>query len=232
MLEDRVNVYASIFQFEGQVSVFNYLYPDGTRGPNYRGTSQNHRPRAWCQTVPKGVHGAPPGIIGSMQALEVIKVITGVGEPLAGKLFLFDAASFHTRFLKIRKNGALTINELIDYQQFCGLDKPELPVPEITVQELDNWRKNGVDFQLIDVREPYEFAIAEIGGELMPVGQISSFLPFISTDRKVIIHCRSGVRSARAIRELQNLQPFDNLYNLKGGIIAWSQEIDQQIPQY
>lgn len=233
VLEDRVNVYASIFQFEGQVSVFNYLYPDGTRGPNYRDIFPEPPPPGLVPNCSEGgVLGVLPGIIGSMQALEVIKVITGVGEPLAGKLFLFDAASFHTRFLKIRKNEALTINELIDYQQFCGLDKPELPVPEITVQELDNWRKNGVDFQLIDVREPYEFAIAEIGGELMPVGQISSFLPFISTDRKVVIHCRSGVRSARAIRELQNLQPFDNLYNLKGGIIAWSQEIDQQIPQY
>ena len=151
---------------------------------------------------------------------------------MAGRLFLFDAASFHTRFLKIRKNEALEITELIDYHQFCGLDIQDSPVPEISVAELANWQKSGVDFQLIDVREPYEFAIADIGGELMPVGQIISFIPWISKDKKVVIHCRSGVRSARAIRELQSIDTFDNLLNLKGGIIAWSQEIDPTVPQY
>lgn len=233
VLEGKVNVYASIFQFEGQVSVFNYLFPDGTRGPNYRDIFPEPPPPGLVPNCSEGgVLGVLPGIIGSMQALEVIKVITGVGEPLAGKLFLFDAASFHTRFLKIRKNEALEITELINYDQFCGLDKPESPVQEITVAELALWQKTGVDFQLIDVREPHEIAIAEIGGELMPVGQISSFIPWISKDKKVVIHCRSGVRSARAIRELQGIDTFDNLYNLKGGIIAWSQEIDPTVPQY
>lgn len=233
VLEGKVNVYASIFQFEGQVSVFNYLFPDGTRGPNYRDIFPEPPPPGLVPNCSEGgVLGVLPGIIGSMQALEVIKVITGVGDSLAGKLFLFDAASFNTRFLKIRKNEALEITALIDYHQFCGLDKPDTPVPEITVAELAQWRKNGVDYQLIDVREPYEFAIAEIGGELMPVGQISSFIPWISREKKVVIHCRSGVRSARAIRELQSIDTFDNLYNLKGGIIAWSQEIDPTVPQY
>lgn len=233
VLEGKVNVYASIFQFEGQVSVFNYLLPDGTRGPNYRDIFPEPPPPGLVPNCSEGgVLGVLPGIIGSMQALEVIKVITGVGDPLSGRLFLFDAASFHTRFLKIRKNEALEITELIDYHQFCGLDKPETPVPEITVTEMAQWQKTGVDFQLIDVREPYEFGIAEIGGELMPVGQISTFLPWISRDKKVVIHCRSGVRSARAIRELQSIDRFDNLYNLKGGILAWSQEIDPTVPQY
>lgn len=233
VLEGKVNVYASIFQFEGQVSVFNYLNADGTRGPNYRDIFPEPPPPGLVPNCSEGgVLGVLPGIIGSMQALEVIKVITGVGEPLAGRLFLFDASSFHTRFLNIRRNEAVRIEELIDYQQFCGLDIPEEPVVEVSVQEMEEWRLHGVPFQLIDVREPYEYGIAQIGGELMPVGQIASFLPRISRDRKVIVHCRSGVRSARAIRELQSLDHFDNLFNLKGGILAYSREIDQSVPQY
>ncbi len=233
VLEGKINVYASIFQFEGQVSVFNFEYPDGTRGPNYRDIFPEPPPPGLVPNCSEGgVLGVLPGIIGSMQALEVIKVITGVGEPLAGKLFLFDAASFHTRFLKIRKSESTTIEGLIDYQQFCGLDLPETPVAEINVHEWEQLRTSGKPYQLIDVREPYEYAIAEMGGELIPVGQITSFLPFIARDKPVIIHCRSGVRSARAIRELQALEPFDNLFNLKGGILAYGKEIDPSIPQY
>ena len=233
VLENKINVYASIFQFEGQVSVFNYLYPDGTRGPNYRDIFPEPPPPGLVPNCSEGgVLGVLPGIIGSMQALEVIKVITGTGDPLVGRLFLFDAGSFETRFLKIRKNDSLKIDSLIDYHQFCGLNEPESPIQEITVREFDDLVNSGNDYQLLDVREPYEYAIANLGGELMPVGEIASFLPNISRSKKVIVHCRSGIRSARAIRELSLLDQFDNLYNLKGGILEYSREIDPSVPQY
>lgn len=235
VLEGKPNVYASIFQFEGQVSVFNYLYEDGTRGPNYRDMFPEPPPPGLVPNCAEGgVLGVLPGIIGSMQASEVIKVITGVGEPLAGRLFLFDAASFTTRILKVRKNPNTKIEGLINYDEFCGIstDKELKEVKEVTVQELDNLLKNKVDFQLIDVREPYEYEIANLDGELLPSTTIITFAHKISRDKKVIIHCRSGVRSAKAIQDLENQFGFDNLFNLKGGILAWSREIDNSVPTY
>ena len=234
VLAGKVNVYGSIFRFEGQVSVFNYLFEDGTRGPNYRDMFPEPPPPGLVPNCAEGgVLGVLPGIVGSMQASEVIKVITGVGEPLAGRLFLFDAAAFTTRTLKVRKNPKTKITELINYEVFCGIvPKEEKAVKEVTVQELLNLRETGADFQLIDVREPYEYDIANLEGELIPLGQITAEAGKISKDKKVIIHCRSGKRSADAIRELENLFPFDNLYNLKGGILAWSKEIDNSVPTY
>ena len=229
VLAGKVNVYASIFQFEGQVSVFNYPQADGSRGPNYRDMFPEPPPPGLVPNCAEGgVLGVLPGIIGSMQASEVIKVLTGVGEPLAGRLFLFDAASFTTRILKVQKSPDTKITELINYEQFCGLETPgELrPVKEITVQELYDWQVQGADFQLIDVREPHEFATANLDAELIPLGTVSAAAHRIAKDKKVVIHCRSGVRSAKAIRELENLFGFENLYNLKGGILAWSKEID------
>lgn len=235
VLAGKVNVYASIFQFEGQVSVFNYLNADGTRGPNYRDMFPEPPPPGLVPNCAEGgVLGVLPGIIGSIQASEVIKVLTGVGDPLAGRLFLFDAASFTTRILRVQKNPETKITELIDYELFCGITPTarEKPVKEITVQELNQMMIQDADFQLIDVREPHEYAIAEIGGELIPLGTIASSSHRISKDKKVIIHCRSGVRSANAIRELESLYGFENLYNLRGGILAWSKEIDAEVPTY
>lgn len=232
VLAGKVNVYASIFQFEGQVSVFNFENPDGSRGPNYRDMFPVPPPPGLVPNCAEGgVLGVLPGIIGSMQACEVIKVLTGVGEPLAGRLFLYDAASFTTRMLKVQKNPATKITELINYEQFCGVETAadQQPVKEITVWELNDWMTQGIDFQLIDVREPHEFAIANLEGELIPLGSVSGAAHRIAKDKKVVIHCRSGVRSARAIRELENLFGFDNLYNLKGGILAWSKEIDESV---
>ena len=232
-MEGKVNVYASIFQFEGQVSVFNYPREDGERGPNYRDMFPEPPPPGLVPSCSEGgVLGVLPGIIGSMQALEVIKVITGVGEPLAGRILLFDAASFSTRFLKIRKNEALEIVELIDYQQFCGLDVPEEPVEEISVREFAKWQANGSSYQLIDVREPYEYAIANLGGELIPVSQLVTQLDRIDRTKPVIVHCRSGVRSARAIRTLHEHGGFQQLLNLKGGILAYAREVDPSLPEY
>ena len=232
VLAGKVNVYASIFRFEGQVSVFNYQQEDGSRGPNYRDLFPTPPPPELVPNCAEGgVLGVLPGIIGSTQATEVIKVATGVGEPLSGKLFLFDALSFTSRILKVRKDPGLVIERLIDYEQFCA-PQPKAPVPQLQVQELKRLMDEGADFQLIDVREPYEYEIANLGGELIPPSQISQQADRISRDKKVILHCRSGKRSADAIRELQKLGSFDNLYNLEGGILAWAQEIDPNMRQY
>lgn len=234
VLAGKVNVYASIFQFEGQVSVFNYLFEDGSRGPNYRDMFPEPPPPGLVPNCAEGgVLGVLPGIIGSMQASEVIKVLTGVGEPLAGRLFLFDAASFTTRILKVHKRPETKITGLVDYDEFCGVKKTDAqPIKEITVHELYALMTKGADFQLIDVREPHEYGIANLGGELIPLGSISGAVSRIDRNKQVIVHCRSGVRSANAIRLLESEFGFDNLYNLRGGILAWSKEIDASVPTY
>ena len=235
VLAGKVNVYASIFRFEGQVSVFNYPDEKGVRGPNYRDLFPEPPPAGLVPSCAEGgVLGVLPGIIGSLQASEVIKVVSGVGEPLSGRLFLFDASSFTTRTLKINKNDATQITELIDYEQFCGIPaaNEEEVVKSISVQELQKLIDNNTDFQLIDVREPYEYGIANLQGELIPLGQIADAVDKIEKSKKVIIHCRSGKRSADAIRTLQSLHPFEHLYNLEGGILAWSKEIDSSVPTY
>jgi molybdopterin/thiamine biosynthesis adenylyltransferase/rhodanese-related sulfurtransferase len=222
VLANKVNVYAAIFRFEGQVSVFNFENEDGSRGPNYRDLFPSPPlPGMVPSCAEGGVLGILPGIIGSMQATEVIKIITGVGEPLVGRFFLFDAAGFISRTLKIKKNPEVSITELIDYEAFCGIvpiDPDE--VKEITVEEFENWKKEKIDFQLIDVRETYEFEINNLGGELIPFAEIPKALNRIAKHKKVLIHCLSGKRSAAAIMELQRLGGFDNLYSLRGGIIA------------
>ncbi len=234
VLAGKVNVYASIFRFEGQVSVFNYLQKDGSRGANYRDLFPEPPPPGLVPSCAEGgVLGVLPGIIGSMQASEVIKIITGVGEPLNGRLFLFDAASFTARVLKVSKNPNTKITELIDYEQFCGTaPSEEKTLKEISVQELKALISSDIDFQLIDVREPYEYEISNIGGALIPLAGIAQAKDRISRDKKVIIHCRSGKRSAEAIRELETLHHFDNLYNLTGGINAYAREVDPSLVVY
>ena len=243
VLAGKTNVYASIYRFEGQCSVFNYPRPDGTRGPNYRDLFPSPPPPGLVPSCSEGgVIGVLPGILGSLQALEVIKVISGVGDVLDGRLFLFDAATFGTRTLKVRPNAKNpltgenpTQTELIDYEMFCGLGgapKEERPVKEITPVELDALAKKGEAPVLIDVREPYEFAIAEMGGVLMPVESVPERVAEIPKDRPVVIHCRSGVRSARIIRMLEDEHGYDNLLNLKGGILAWQEDVDPSLARY
>ena len=236
VLSGKVNVYASIFRFEGQVSVFNYPNENGERGPNYRDLFPEPPPPGLVPNCAEGgVLGVLPGIIGSLQASEVIKVLTGVGEPLSGRLFLFDAASFTTRILKVPKNPQTIISELIDYEQFCGIPGQEESVPhvkEIDVKLLKEWIDNEEDFQLIDVREPYEYDIAHLNGELIPLRSVPDHVEQFDKERKVVVHCRSGKRSADAIIFLQDNYKLENLYNLKGGILAWSEEIDQTVPVY
>jgi len=240
LLLDKPNVYASIFQFEGQVSVFNYVNKDGERGPNYRDLYPTPPPAGLVPSCAEGgVLGVLPGIIGSLQASEVIKVITGVGEPLNGRFFIFDALNFETRTFKIKprednpvsgKNPTITM--LIDYEQFCGVKAVEKPIKEITADELYNWQVTGEKFQLIDVREPDEYEIVNIGGELIPLGTITDNADKIDRDKKVVIHCKVGGRSAKAIRELEEKFGFDNLYNLKGGIFAYIDEVEPELTKY
>jgi molybdopterin/thiamine biosynthesis adenylyltransferase/rhodanese-related sulfurtransferase len=220
VLSDKINVYASIFRFEGQVSVFNYLNEDGTRGPNYRDIFPDPPPPDLVPNCAEGgVLGVLPGIIGSIQANEVIKVLTGIGEPLSGRLFLFDTAGFSTRTLKIRKNPKLEIKDLSFYEEYCMSGQTH--IKEIDVSALKKWMAEGEDFQLIDVREPYEYEMANMGGELIPLGEVLQHADRIDRNKKVVIHCRVGGRSAEAIEQLERQFGFTNLYNLKGGIEAW-----------
>jgi len=235
VLQNKVNVYGSIFRFEGQISVFNYLDAEGERGPNYRDL---YPEPPLAGSVPNcaegGVLGVLPGIIGSMQANEVIKLVAQVGEPLSGKLLLFDALTLESRIITFKKNYNIKITDLIDYEQFCGMEtiKNMSEVKEITVTELKEWKDSEKDFQLIDCREQYEFDFCNIDGELIPLGNILDQADKISNNKDVVIHCRSGQRSATAIRQLQQQIGLTKLYNLKGGILAWSAEVDPSVPTY
>ena len=224
----KPNVYASIFQFEGQVSVFNYKNKKGVTGPNYRDLYPTPPPPGLVPNCSEGgVLGVLPGIIGSLQANEVIKVITGAGETLSGRFFVFDALTFETRTLKITKReDSPVIKELIDYEQFCGMKAVEEKVNEITAEELEKWIERGDDIQVIDVREPSEYAQVNIGALLIPLATVADRANEISRDKKVVLHCKMGGRSAKAIRELEEKFGFDNLYNLKGGIMSIEQETD------
>jgi adenylyltransferase/sulfurtransferase len=241
VLLDKPNVYASIFQFEGQVSVFNFKNEKGELGPNYRDLYPTPPPPGLVPSCAEGgVLGVLPGIIGSLQALEVIKVITGVGETLNGRFYIFDALNFESRTFKIKRNPANplngsnpTIKQLIDYEQFCGLkDDVRTTVKEISAQELYDLEVSGEPFQIIDVREPHEYDIVNIGAELIPLGKITANADRIAKDKKVIIHCKVGGRSAKAIQELQEKFGFDNLYNLKGGILAYIDEVQPELTRY
>ena len=240
ILAGKPNVYASIFQFEGQVSVFNYVNAKGIRGPNYRDLYPTPPPPGLVPSCAEGgVLGVLPGIIGSMQASEVIKVITGIGETLSGRFFIFDALNFETRTFKISKRDDNpvsgknpSIRELIDYEQFCGMKAIEKPVKEITVKDLYDLQVTGEKLQLIDVREPHEYDIVNLGGELIPLATVLDNANRIDTDKMVVVHCKMGGRSAKAIRELEEKYGFKNLYNLKGGILAYIDEVRPELTKY
>lgn len=238
------NVYASIFRFDGQVSVFNFTDKNGNTGPNYRDLYPEPPPPGLVPSCAEGgVLGVLPGIIGSLQASEVIKVITGIGEPLSGRLYTFDALAFTSRVFKIGKDASNpltgdnpTQTELIDYQQFCGMSmglEEAGAVQEITVQELQSWMREGRDFQLIDVREPHEYHIVNLGAELIPLGSVLEHADKISRDKPVVVHCKMGARSAKAILALKDKGLGNgNLYNLKGGVIAYAKEVDTSLKTY
>lgn len=241
VLLDKPNVYGSIFQFEGQVSVFNFVNSSGERGPNYRDLYPTPPPPGLVPSCAEGgVLGVLPGIIGSLQALEVIKIITGVGQTLSGRVFTFDAMNFENRTFKIKRRADNPLNglnpsirTLIDYEQFCGMRAvEEKPVKEISARELYDWQVKGRPFKLIDVREPSEFKIVQIGGELIPLATVADNAEQIPRDIDVVVHCKAGVRSLKAIRELEEKFGFTNLYNLKGGIIAYIDQVKPELTRY
>lgn len=216
-------VHGAISAFEGQVAVFNALLPDGSRSPNYRDLfPEPPQPGTVQNCAEGGVLGVLPGIIGSLQAGEVLKLISGVGEPLLGKLLLFDAASCHNMTITYKKQYLTPITELIDYEGFCGVQLTDNNIREIEASAFLKLKESGLDFQLIDVREPDEFLRENLGGQLIPLAQIQQSTHRIRRDCRVIVHCQSGKRSRQAIQQLEKMG-FDNLENLKGGLDAFRQ---------
>jgi molybdopterin/thiamine biosynthesis adenylyltransferase/rhodanese-related sulfurtransferase len=234
VLLNKPLIYGAVFQFEGQVSVFNQLMDDGTRGPNYRDLFAEPPPPEFVTSCSEGgVLGVLPGIIGTMQANEAIKILTDIGNSLSGRLLLFDSLDFTTRTVNIRKNPATpAITGLIDYVAFCNpASKTAHNLSEISVQELKTWIDTKTTFQLIDVRESSEVAIVSLQGENIPLKNIEQQSARIRRDVPVIIHCKSGGRSTTAARKLQALG-FSNIKNLTGGILKWIEEIDPSLPRY
>ena len=217
VLLNKPLVYGAIYRFEGQVAIFNYQ-----NGPNYRDLFPTPPPPELAPNCAEaGVLGVLPGIIGSLQANEAIKLLAGIGEPLTGKLFVMDALTLTTRIIRIpRMPERPKIVELIDYDVFCGVKIPESN-DEISSEELEEWLKSGVDFQLIDVRESYEYDIDNLSGELMPLSRLKDFIANISREKPVVIHCQGGMRSQKAIKQLREQYNFSNLKNLTGGIAAF-----------
>jgi adenylyltransferase/sulfurtransferase len=184
-----------------------------------------------------------PGIVGSIQAMETIKLILGAGDSLAGRLLLFDALAMKFRELKLRKNHACpmcgdhpTITKLIDYYEFCGVRGEEAPVsnlqvPEITARGLKSRLDRGDDLFILDVREPHEFQICNLNGHLIPLGELPRRVHELDSSREIVAHCRSGKRSAEAVDFLRKAG-FRKILNLKGGILAWSDEVDPAVPKY
>ena len=221
-------IYGSIYQYEGQVSVFNY-----NGGATYRDLfPKPPTPDSVPNCEIGGVMGSLAGIIGSTQANEAIKLICHIGEVLSNKLFIFDSLYMLSRTINITPDSTRQgVKKLIDYENFCNTTKQTM-IKEISVSELNNMMIDKEDFQLIDVREQHEVDICTLNGELIPLGNIPSSIESISKEKKVVIHCRSGARSSQAIQYLQDHGDYSNLYNLKGGILAWADEIDPTMTKY
>ncbi len=237
----KPNAYGSIFRFEGQASVFAT-----EDGPCYRCLYPEPPPPGLVPSCAEGgVLGILPGLVGVIQATETIKLILGKGNPLIGRLLLVDALGMRFRELKLRKNPDCpvcgtnpTIKELIDYQQFCGI-LPETKeekamkngVPQLSVTELKHRIDAGEDVFVLDVREPYEYQIAQIGGKLIPQNDVPQRLAEIPRDREIVVQCRSGARSQR-IAEFLMQSGYPKVVNLAGGILAWSDQIDPKVQKY
>jgi molybdopterin/thiamine biosynthesis adenylyltransferase/rhodanese-related sulfurtransferase len=239
VLLGKPNVYGSIFRFEGQVSVFGM-----PGGPCYRCLYPEPPPPGLVPSCAEGgVLGVLPGIIGCLQAMEVLKLILGTGKPLSGRLLLFDALEMNFRELKLRRNPECpvcgehpTITAPIDYYEFCGVRGEEAPppdvnVPEMTARELNERLKSGEQIFILDVREPHEYQICHIGGHLIPLGELPRRVQEIPDSGTVVVHCLMGARSARAVDFLRQAG-FRRVWNLKGGIRAWSDEVDPSVPKY
>ena len=239
VLLGKPNVYGSIFRFEGQVTIFGY-----PGGPCYRCLYPEPPPPGLVPSCAEGgVLGVLPGIVGTIQACETLKLILGKGERLIGRLLLFDALAMKFRELKLRKNPECpvcgehrTITKLIDYAEFCGIRGEEAPstvtnIPEITPRELKTRLDRGDDLFILDVREPHEYQICNLQGHLIPLGELSRRVHELDSSREIVAHCRSGKRSAEAVDFLQKAG-FRKIWNLKGGILAWSDDVDPSVPKY
>jgi adenylyltransferase/sulfurtransferase len=238
VLTGKPNVYASIFRFEGQASVFAT-----EAGPCYRCLYPEPPPPGLVPSCAEGgVLGILPGLLGVIQATEAIKLILGLGNPLIGRLLLVDALAMRFRELRLRKNPECpvcgqrpTITQLIDYNQFCGIRGEEAPaadrVPEIEPEELKARLDRGEDLFVLDVREPHEYRIVNLQGHLIPLNELPRRMHELDSSREIVAHCRSGVRSARAVEFLQKAG-FRKVKNLKGGILAWADRIDRSLPRY
>jgi molybdopterin/thiamine biosynthesis adenylyltransferase/rhodanese-related sulfurtransferase len=239
VLTGKPNVYGSIFRFEGQASVFW-----AKEGPCYRCLYPEPPPPGLVPSCAEGgVLGILPGAIGTIQATETVKLILGIGEPLVGRLLLYDALGMSFREMKLRKDPNCpvcgenpSVTELIDYQEFCGIPQANAQatadeVPEITVQELKKRLDNGENLSVLDVREPHEYEVANIGARLIPLNELPERLAELDRDVPLAVHCKTGGRSARAVKLLQETG-FQNAFNVEGGITAWSEEIDPSVPKY
>jgi len=249
VLLGKPNVYGSIFRFEGQASVFY-----AKEGPCYRCLFPEPPPPGLVPSCAEGgVLGILPGTIGAIQATEAIKLLLGIGEPLIGRLLLYDALNMSFDEVRLRKNPNCpvcgenpTLTELIDYEQFCGMpahdnslyagleDEDAADVPAITPSQLQTRLESGERLTIIDVREPHEWEIVNlehIGARLIPQDEVLDHMNELDTAQEIVVHCRSGVRSANAIRDLQQ-HGFKKLLNLDGGILRWARDVDPGMPQY
>lgn len=241
VLTGKPNVYGAIYRFEGQVSVF-----DARCGPCYRCLFPAPPPPGLAPSCgDSGVLGVLPGTIGTLQATEAIKLLLGIGEPLVGKLLLYNALEMSFEFIRLHKNPGCkvcgtdpSVSELMDYEAFCGVPGhgPETgsagPEWDITASELDERLRRGETLCLVDVREPHELAISSLpGARVIPLGQLAARISELDPSQEIVLFCKAGIRSKRAL-ELMAGAGFHKLKNLKGGINAWAREVDPSLPIY
>jgi len=242
VLEGKPLIYASIFQFEGQATVFNYQ-----NGPCYRCLYPEPPPPGFVPSCAEGgVLGVLPGVIGVIQATEAIKIILGKGSSLSGRLLLYDAMDMKFREVKLRHDPACpacgdhpSISDVTEYEQFCGLPPTETQDQEealadydITPKDLKNMLAENAGLFVLDVREPHEIAICALEGTTkIPLGEIAARYAEIPSDQPVVVHCKLGGRSAQVVEFLQS-KGYDNVMNLAGGIIRWIDDIDGSLTKY
>ncbi len=242
VLLKKPNVYGSIFRFDGQCTVF----APHLGGPCYRCMFPEPPPPGMVPSCAEGgVLGVLPGVVGVIQAIEAIKLIMGIGEPLMGRLLSFDALKMKFREFKLRRDPKCpicgdhpTITELVDYDQFCGIpqakaaEEEEADVPTISAPDLKGKFDRKDEFVLLDVREPFEYDICRIAGsQLIPLGQLPSRMSELDSADEIVLQCKGGTRSARALKLLQEAG-FQKLWNLDGGIQAWAEQVDPSMPKY
>jgi adenylyltransferase/sulfurtransferase len=237
VLSRRPNVYGSIFRIEGQVSVFGL--PDG---PCYRCLFPEPPPPGLVPSCAEGgVLGVLPGIVGALQANEVIKLILGVGDPLKGRLLLIDSLTAGFRELELPRDPRCpvcgdnpTITRLFDYEEVCAPPLEEISSPDLNVnpREVSKWLDEGRDFTLLDVRTPVEVAICRLPGSIfVPLQELPERLSELAPDRRIVVYCHHGIRSAQAVAFLRG-KGFQKASNLAGGIEAWRREVDSSVPRY